>query len=105
MRRRDQHDLHNSEESVFAFIRQEPDNPPIVCAFNATPVPRPDYWLGVPAAGRYEVVFDSDFPGFGGAGFAGVSSYEAFAHVVHGFPFALRIRLPPLAAVFLRRTG
>jgi hypothetical protein len=25
--------------------------------------------------------------------------------VVHGFPYALRIRLPPLAAVFLRRAG
>jgi 1,4-alpha-glucan branching enzyme len=98
-------DLHNSAESVFAFIRQEHGHLPIVCAFNATPVPRDDYWLGVPDAGRYEVVFDSDFPGFGGAGFAGVSSYEAFAHVVHGFPYALRIRLPPLAAVFLRRAG
>ena len=98
-------DLHNADESAFAFIRQEPGHAPIVCAFNATPVPRDDYWLGVPDAGRYEVVFDSDFPGFGGAGFAGVASYEAFAHVVHGFPYALRIRLPPLAAVFLRRAG
>jgi len=98
-------DLHNADESVFAFVRDEPGHPSIVCAFNATPVPRDDYWLGVPEAGRYEVVFDSDFPGFGGAGFAGVSSYEAFVHVVHGFPYALRIRLPPLAAVFLRRAG
>jgi 1,4-alpha-glucan branching enzyme len=96
-------DLHNADESIFAFLRQEPGLPPIACVFNATPVPREDYWLGVPEAGRYDVLFDSDFPGFGGSGFAGVSSYEAFEHTVHGYPFALRMRLPPLAGVFLRR--
>jgi 1,4-alpha-glucan branching enzyme len=96
-------DLHNQDESVFAFLRQEPGLAPIVCVFNATPVPRDDYWLGVPDAGRYQVLFDSDYPAFGGGGFGGVSSYEAFAHTVHGYPYALRIRLPPLAAVFLRR--
>ena len=68
-------------------------------------MPREDYWLGVPDAGRYEVVFDSDHPGFGGSGFAGVAGYDSFAHVVHGYPHALRMRLPPLSAVFLRRPG
>jgi len=96
-------DLHNNDESVFAFLRQELGLAPLVCVFNATPVPRDDYWLGVPDPGRYQVLFDSDFPGFGGGGFAGVPGYEAFQHTVHGYPYALRIRLPPLAAVFLRR--
>ncbi len=45
-------DLHNADESVFAFLRLEPGHAPIVCVFNATPVPREDYWLGVPEAGR-----------------------------------------------------
>ncbi|HEU5135544.1 MAG TPA: 1,4-alpha-glucan branching protein GlgB [Steroidobacteraceae bacterium] len=96
-------DLHNADESVFVFLRQEPGHAPIVCLFNATPVPRDDYWLGVPDPGRYAVVFDSDHPDFGGAGFAGVPGYDSFAHTVHGFPHALRVRLPPLAAVFLIR--
>ena len=55
--------------------------------------------------GLYDVVFDSDYPGYGGAGFARAAGYVAFEHVVHDFPYALRIRLPPLAAVFLRRNG
>jgi 1,4-alpha-glucan branching enzyme len=96
-------DIGNAEESVFSFLRQEQGNPPIVCVFNATPVPRDDYWLGVPDAGRYEVIFDSDHPGFGGSGFAGAGAYQAFEHTVHAYPYALRIKLPPLAAVYLRR--
>jgi 1,4-alpha-glucan branching enzyme len=98
-------DLHNADESVFGFLRQEQGHAPIVCVFNATPVPRDDYWLGVPEAGRYDVIFDSDHPAFGGSGFAGTSGYEAFAHTVHGYPCALRVKLPPLSAVFLRRAG
>jgi 1,4-alpha-glucan branching enzyme len=98
-------DLHNADESVFAFLRLEAGHAPIVCAFNATPVPREDYWLGVPEPGLYDVVFDSDYPGYGGAGFARAAGYVAFEHLVHDFPYALRIRVPPLAAVFLRRNG
>ncbi len=98
-------DLHNADESVFAFLRQEFGHAHIVCVFNATPVPRDDYWLGVPDPGRYEVLFDSDHPAFGGSGFGGASGYEAFAHTVHGYPYAVRLRLPPLAGVFLMRTG
>ena len=99
-------DLHNADESVFAFLRQEHGHAPIVCVFNATPVPREDYWFGVPDRGPLRSACSIRIiPGFGGSGFAGVAGYDAFAHVVHGFPHALRIRLPPLAAVFLRRVG
>jgi 1,4-alpha-glucan branching enzyme len=98
-------DLHNADESVFAFLRQEQGHAPIVCVFNATPVPRDDYWLGVPEPGLYEILFDSDYAGYGGSGFSSVTGYVAFEHEVHGFSHALRIRLPPLAAVFLRRAG
>ena len=59
----------------------------------------------MPDPGRYEVIFDSDHPGFGGSGFAATGSYDAFAHEQHGFPYALRVRLPPLAALYLKRSG
>ena len=52
-------DLHNADESVWAFARRAvggDEGSPIICVFNATPVPRDDYWVGVDAAGTYEVV-------------------------------------------------
>ncbi len=78
---------------------------PLVCVFNATPVPRDDYWLGVPDAGRYEVVFDSDHPDFGGSGFArrqrlrGLSAYRARLSPCHpNAPAAAGGRVPAQSA-------
>jgi 1,4-alpha-glucan branching enzyme len=98
-------DLHNADQSVWAFLRRDPSNPaapPLVCVFNATPVPRDDYWLGVPESGVYRKVLDTDASGYGGSGFMAAERVTADAHPTHGHPFRLRIPLPPLAAVFLR---
>jgi 1,4-alpha-glucan branching enzyme len=98
-------DLHNGDQSVWAFLRRDPADPdaaPVVCVFNATPVPRDDYWLGVPEPGRYQKLLDTDAPGYGGSGYAPDEWFTADAHEVHGYPFRLRVALPPLAAVLLR---
>jgi 1,4-alpha-glucan branching enzyme len=102
-------DLHNQNDSVFAFLRQRigaeaAESAPIVFAFNATPVPRDHYLLGVPALGRYRKVLDSDAADFGG------SSYGAHQTEVHaeaegheGFPARIRVHLPPLSMTAWRR--
>jgi 1,4-alpha-glucan branching enzyme len=98
-------DLHNADQSVWAFLRRDPSNPagpPLVCVFNATPVPRDDYWLGVPEPGEYRKVLDTDASAYGGSGYWGTERVTADAHPTHGHPFRLRVSLPPLAAVFLR---
>ena len=74
----------------------------MVCVFNATPVPRDDYWIGVPEPGNYVTILDTDAPAYGGSGYAKVGRFVAEAVPSHGFPFRLRLALPPLAAVFLR---
>jgi len=97
-------DLHNSAQSVFAFLRRDPSSAvsrPVVCVFNATPVPRDDYWVGVPQAGAYEVVLDTDATRFGGAAYSRAQRYESDPEPTHGYPHRLRLTLPPLAAVWL----
>ena len=99
-------DVHNAEQSVFAFERRPTagdPGPPLICIFNATPVPREDYWLGVPGPGRYHKILDSDDRRFGGSGYLGVTEVEAVAGSAHGRSFALRLSLPPLGAVIFRR--
>jgi 1,4-alpha-glucan branching enzyme len=50
----------------------------------------------------YRKILDTDAVAYGGSGYAPVERLSADAHPVHGYPFRLRLALPPLAAVFLR---
>ena len=98
-------DLHNANESVFAFLRRDPSRPelpPLACVFNATPVPRSDYWIGVPEGGTYSKVLDSDAERYGGAGYSRQQRVNADPHRVSDHPFRLRVDLPPLAALYFR---
>ncbi len=98
-------DLHNAAQSVFAFerrsTRDEPGSP-LVCVFNATPVPRVDYWIGVDAPGRYLKVFDSDDPRYGGSGYCTGGEFVAVDGGAQGRRYALRLSVPPLGALILR---
>jgi 1,4-alpha-glucan branching enzyme len=97
-------DLDNAEQSVFAFLRRDPASPgaaPLVCVFNATPVARGAYRIGVERVGRYRSVLDSDEVRFGGSGFLKRREWTADGGPWHGFPHSVRLDLPPLAAVFL----
>jgi 1,4-alpha-glucan branching enzyme len=47
-------------------------------------------------------VLDSDASAYGGSGYAPADRMTADAHPTHGYPFRVRLTLPPLAAVILR---
>jgi 1,4-alpha-glucan branching enzyme len=99
-------DPHNAAQSVFAFERRATAGDPgaaLVCVFNATPVPRDDYWIGVGAAGRYLKLLDSDDVRFGGSGYCRATEFTAVDAGAHGRPQALRLALPPLGALILGR--
>ncbi len=96
-------DLHNANDSVWAFARRsvgQDSGAPIVCVFNATPVPRNNYEIGVADGGSYRKLFDSDDVGFGGSGYNRQSQVEASTQGASGHPLSLKLNLPPLAAMF-----
>ncbi len=97
-------DLHDAERSTFAFLRrcpQEPDRAPVLCVFNCTPVPRDDYWLGVPAPGTYRKILDTDASRYGGSDYNRQACVVAQSAPAQGQPCHVRLNLPPLAALFL----
>ena len=60
-------------------------------SFNATPVPRDDYWLGVPEAGEYRKLLDTDAVAYGGSGYLAADRLATPTRTtVHGYPFRLR---------------
>jgi len=96
-------DLHNADESVWAFARRPTGGdggPPITCVFNATPVPRPGYRVGVTEPGRHQKLFDSDEVRFGGSGYNGQSEVYAAQESAQGYAHSLALDLPPLGATF-----
>ncbi|MGC1522062.1 MAG: 1,4-alpha-glucan branching protein GlgB [Steroidobacteraceae bacterium] len=96
-------DLHNADESIWAFARRSVGHDggaPITCVFNATPVPREGYGVGVAEPGSYRKLFDSDEAGFGGSGYNRQLQVGASHEGTQGYPCSLRLNLPPLAALF-----
>jgi 1,4-alpha-glucan branching enzyme len=96
-------DCNDSENSVVSFIRRAKNGADLVVAIvNFTPVPRDGYRIGVPAAGPYLEVVNSDGDAYGGSnvGNGGVVFSEPIAS--HGHDQSLRLSLPPLGFLLLK---
>jgi 1,4-alpha-glucan branching enzyme len=95
-------DVADREKSVFSFARVDGDAH-VVVALNLTPVPRPDYRLGVPAAGAYSLLLNSDAPEFAGSGYPVESRFPTETVPYHGFEQSIVVALPPLSLVVLQQ--
>jgi 1,4-alpha-glucan branching enzyme len=94
---------HDESQSVVTFMRKgklPEDDLILVCNF--TPVVHPDYRIGVPRHGVYEVVFNSDAPEFGGSGQGNSEPISSEKRSLHGQPNSLALCIPPLAAVYIK---
>jgi 1,4-alpha-glucan branching enzyme len=94
---------HNdAAQSIVAFTRWGEDGSCAVVVCNFTPVPRHGFRLGVPQAGTWAEVINSDLEVYGGSGIAnGTLVTEAVgAHHQHQ---SVVMSLPPLATVILAK--
>lgn len=95
-------DCHDTEQSIISFIRRGLDNSFVIIVLNFTPVLRNEYRIGVPQAGGYHEVFNSDAACYGGSNRgngAGLHT-ENIAWMHHNQ--SLVITLPPLAGIVLQ---
>ncbi|HVO87338.1 MAG TPA: 1,4-alpha-glucan branching protein GlgB [Casimicrobiaceae bacterium] len=96
-------DCSDAANSVVAFLRKSADGAPTtLVACNFTPVPRTGYRLGVPRAGRWREVLNSDAEAYGGSGMGNYGFVDAGPEAAHGRPFSLALTVPPLAALLLQ---
>lgn len=96
-------DCNDSEQSTLAFLRwNQAHTSACIAAFNFTPLPRPSFRIGVPFAGFWEEIFNSDSKEYGGSGHGNLGGVQSIPFSWHGRPHAIHITLPPLGAVFLR---
>jgi len=94
---------NDADNSVFSFLRRgkNPDDI-LVVVLNATPVVREKYLIGVPQGGSYQEVLNTDAVTYGGSNAGNLGCVQALALPHYDRPFSLSLRLPPLAAIFLK---
>ena len=96
----------DKDQSVIVFLRfGGPDDKPIAIACNFTPVVRYGYRIGLPLAGRWREVLNSDAADYGGSGIGNLGAVHAAALPSHGQPASADIILPPLATVYFEYDG
>ena len=96
-------DCHNWQDSVLVFVRRgSKSHDCLVVCCNFTPVLRHGYRIGLPAAGAYEEVFNSDSSWYGGSNAGNSGPIQSAAMPHHGREHSLTMTLPPLAVVVLK---
>lgn len=99
-------DCNDRENGIISLIRKgHSQDDDIIAVFNFTPVPRHEYRVGAPEPGFWKELLNSDAEEYGGSGLGSMGGVEAYSIPFHGLPCSLSLVLPPLAAVFLKRTG
>jgi 1,4-alpha-glucan branching enzyme len=98
-------DFHDADNSVVAFMRKSRGGDVVIFAVNATPLVRQGYRLGVPGAGFYREIINTDAETYGGSNVGNMGGFEAEDFPWQGRTHSLMISLPPLATVAFKRTA
>ncbi|GLZ15146.1 1,4-alpha-glucan branching enzyme GlgB [Actinomadura sp. NBRC 104425] len=75
--------------------------PPVACVVNFASIPHENYRLGLPCAGGWREVVNTDAYEYGGGGVGNLGRVEASAGPWHGWPASAVLRVPPLGALLL----
>jgi 1,4-alpha-glucan branching enzyme len=93
-------DCNDRENSVVSFLRQTTDGQNhTVVILNLTPVPRPFYRIGVPLAGKWREVLNSDAGIYAGSNQGNLGGVIADNHAMHGQQYSAEFNLPPMSAI------
>jgi 1,4-alpha-glucan branching enzyme len=96
-------DCMNGDDSVLGYIRKAKDpNDFVLIACNFTPVVR-RYRMGVPKAGYYQEIFNSDSAHYAGTNvgnYPGITADAQFPH--HGRAASIELTIPPLGLVVFK---
>ena len=93
---------HYAAANVLAFSRLSRDGKRlVVCACNFSPVVREGYRLGLPHAGRWVEVLNTDSGFYGGSGVGNLGGVMAEEGGWHDLPASASVTLPPLGVVWL----
>ncbi|MGR5303573.1 1,4-alpha-glucan branching protein GlgB [Vibrio mediterranei] len=94
-----------AEASILAHERISEEGERMLVISNFTPVPHEAFRLGVPLAGKYELMLNTDDSIYAGSGFGAVQTALTEQMESEAQPQSLSLRLPPLSTVFYKYLG
>jgi 1,4-alpha-glucan branching enzyme len=100
-------DASDADGNVLAFLRfagtddTEPGAKTVACVVNFSGGPHLDYRVGLPTAGRWREVINTDAADYGGSGVGNLGAVEAVNEPWHGQPASASLSLPPLGVLWL----
>jgi 1,4-alpha-glucan branching enzyme len=84
------------------FARTSKDSERVlVCALNLSPAIRSSYRVGLPRAGKWKELVNTDSSYYGGTDTGNLGGVQAEPLPWHGQPYSAEITLPPLAGLWL----
>ncbi|ULE31622.1 1,4-alpha-glucan branching protein GlgB [Mycobacterium sp. IDR2000157661] len=93
-------DANDSANNVLSFLRYGDDGSVLACVFNFSGSEHSRYRLGLPHAGSWREVLNTDADVYNGSGIGNYGAVQATDEPWHGRPASAVMVLPPLAALW-----
>ena len=91
---------NDAAANVSAFLRRGADGAVLACIANLSPLPRHNHVVGLPLAGTWQEVLNTDAAPYGGSGVGNLGAVVAHGPPADGQPTSACVTLPPLAVVW-----
>jgi 1,4-alpha-glucan branching enzyme len=98
-------DANDAAGNVYSFLRFDGHGGALACIANFSPVPHDWYRIGLPFAGRWDEILNTDAEAYFGSGVGNFGGVTATDESWHGQRASATVRVPPLGAIWLRYAG
>jgi len=95
-------DAGNADQNVIGFVRFDAHgHPGLACIGNLSPVVHHEFRIGLPKAGRWQELINTDSPYYGGSGQGNLGAVTTEPVAWHRWPQSAQVTLPPLGVLWL----
>ena len=96
----------DNSRNALAWVRHDGAGNHVACVTNFSPDPLVDYEIGLPEAGAWEEILNTDAPIYDGSGeFGNLGEVNALDEPWGHFPARARVTVPPLGSIWLSRSA
>jgi 1,4-alpha-glucan branching enzyme len=94
-------DANDADNNVLSFYRSGTGDQHLVCVCNLSPMVRSKFRIGLPTAGRFTEVINTDSDRYGGSNVGNLGAISSEPRTWHGLDNSAEITIPPLSVLWL----